>query len=176
MILIIQMVKLKHREGKYNLPKLTRLISGKAGIWNQNVHLAFVFFTVTFDDPCWREEVSCTVTRLLGGTIAGSEFGHLDGHSLCPHSWSHVFFLGVSLASLFNMRLQQTLKGKTKFIFLSVSQFRDLYISIWEHEKLCQPLSSYTFLYIERNWKGLNRSEEEKFFVNFSFLLKCSCA
>lgn len=116
------------------------------------------------------------VTRCFGGTIVASEFDQLDRHSLHPHSWSHILFLGASLASSFNIHLQQTLKARLSLSFHLWVYLRDFYMSIWEHEKLCQPLSSYTFLSIEWNWKGLNNSDKGKFFINCSFLFKCSCA
>lgn len=103
---------------------------------------------------------------------------HHSGFWIQPVGWtltlpSSLVFPGVSLASPFNMYLQQTLNGKTQFIFSSVSLLRDFTWANEIHEKLCQPLFSYTLLHIKCNWKGMNSRHKEKLFVNCSFLFKC---
>lgn len=82
MIPIVQMVKLKRREYKYHLPKVTWLLSGIARIWNWSVcpPPASGFFVVRFDCPAEkrREEVTFSVTGCFPGTIVASAFGQLD--------------------------------------------------------------------------------------------------
>lgn len=128
-------------------------------------------FIVRFDCPAEerREEVTCSVTGRFAGTSVASEFGQLDGSSLGPHSWAHISFLGVSLASPFNMHLQQTLKGRIKFISPSVSLLRDFTRANEVHEKLLEPVFSHTFLCMKWNWKGLNCKGKGKFFCKLLF-------
>lgn len=77
--------------------------------------------------PCWREERGgdFLCDRVLSWYHCCFSIWPIECLLICPHSQARVSFLRVSLASPFHVHLQQTFRGRIKFIFPSVSLLRD---------------------------------------------------
>lgn len=127
--------------------------------------------------PCWKEEKGGDFfcDRMLSWYHCCFSIWPIGCLLICPHSWAHVSFLRVSLASPFHMHLQQTFRGRIKFIFPSVSLLRESTRANEVHENYLSCSFNPTFLCMSWNSKGLNRRYKGKFLVNCSFLFKCPC-